>query len=471
MKYILSKPITIHELGQRANQEDSLYPPEECLTDGQHFFILCDGMGGHESGEVASSTVCECMGGYLKEHLSAGEPFSNQMFENALAAAYDGLDSKDNPDEVKKMGTTMTFLMFHDSGVTAAHIGDSRIYQFRPGVEEPLFKSRDHSLVNDLILLGEITEEEARTSKNKNVITRAMQPGQENRAKADMTLLTDVKPGDWFYLCSDGMLEQMDDAVLGGILTDQSMTDDEKKDLLIRRTSSNRDNHTAFVIHVLDIKRDVSEGTVPMQGVKQATVNHNIPDADSMTGRGIPKWFYFVIALLACAFVFFYMYKSKTGTETPQAPTQENPASPVKNKPAKNRGTTGTKSNKHAEPKIIELISISIDRTTLTLVEGERASLYVTFNPSDATDKTTMWKSTDDKVATVDSNGNVVAVKAGSATITATCGDRNASCKVTVNPKIAPQYFNSNPTSGPADTGNTNGSQTSGESGGNTLIL
>lgn len=256
MKYRLSRPITIHELGQRVNQEDSLYPPEECLTDGHDFFILCDGMGGHESGEVASSTVCECMGGYLKEHLSAGEPFSNQMFENALAAAYDGLDSKDNPEEVKKMGTTMSFLMFHDSGVTAAHIGDSRIYQFRPGVDKPLFKSRDHSLVNDLILLGEITEEEARTSKNKNIITRAMQPGKENRAKADMTLLTDVQPGDWFYLCSDGMLEQMDDYVLGRLLTDTSVTDDQKRNELIQLTSSNRDNHTAFIIHVLDINEE-----------------------------------------------------------------------------------------------------------------------------------------------------------------------------------------------------------------------
>ena len=345
MKYVLSQPICIHEIGQRANQEDSFYPPVELLTDGQRFFILCDGMGGHDSGEVASSTVCECMGLYLNEHLSAGEHFSNQMFEDALSAAYSGLDSKDKPDTVKKMGTTMTFLMFHDDGVTTAHIGDSRIYQFRPGLKEPLFRSRDHSLVNDLIMLGELTEEEARTSRNKNVITRAMQPGVENRAKADMTLLTDIKPGDWFYMCSDGMLEEMDDAVLGGILTDPSMTDEEKRELLIRRTQSNKDNHTAFIIHVLDVSDEQSvEVTVAEQEYESATQSENnhqkqrgaehVVNPETKSGgkpdtavnsvpasivsgnntilapkakKGISKWVITAIAVLALLLLFFYI--------------------------------------------------------------------------------------------------------------------------------------------------------------------
>lgn len=259
MEYFLAKPVIIHEIGQRANQEDNFYPSANSLTEGQRFFILCDGMGGHESGEVASSTVCECMGKYISEHLASGELFSNRMLEGALLAAYDGLDTKDNPDALKKMGTTMTFLMLHQEGVTVAHIGDSRIYQFRPGIKRPIFKSRDHSLVNDLIRLGEMTEEQAKTSKNKNVITRAMQPNQESRSHADIALLTDVKSGDWFYMCSDGMLEQMDDDELGQILTDGKMTNEEKKDMLIDKTAGNRDNHTAFLIHILEVIDDETD--------------------------------------------------------------------------------------------------------------------------------------------------------------------------------------------------------------------
>ncbi|MBO7112424.1 MAG: serine/threonine-protein phosphatase [Bacteroidaceae bacterium] len=323
MKYVLSTPLSIHELGQRTNQEDSLYPQAASLTASQRFFILCDGMGGHESGEVASSTVCDSMGSYLSRHLAAGEPFSNQMFENALSAAYTGLDSKDQPDAVKKMGTTMTFLMFHESGVTAAHMGDSRIYQFRPGIEEPLYKSRDHSLVNDLIMLGELTQEEARTSRNKNVITRAMQPGVDNRAKADITLLTDVKPGDWFYMCSDGMLEQMDDTELGSILTDSSLTAEQKRDQLISKTSGNRDNHTAFIIQVLDVTEDPVEVTVcdpePDNSAEREPeisddpepeiLDDTEPDSMSSESSGLPKWLFPVLIVIVGA-VVYYLWKS-----------------------------------------------------------------------------------------------------------------------------------------------------------------
>ena len=253
MEYIIAKPLSIHELGQRANQEDSLYPVSSALNDGSRFFILCDGMGGHESGEVASSTVCETMGSFFSANPMNGM-LTREQFEQALDAAYDALDAKDNPDTEKKMGTTMTFLCLHSGGITAAHIGDSRIYQIRPGESLPIFRTRDHSLVNDLIRLGEMTEEEARTSKNRNIITRAMQPSQERRAKADISLLTDVRPEDWFYMCSDGMLEQMEDSEIVSILTDPSRSDEEKRQILIDRTAGNKDNHTAFLIHVLDVK-------------------------------------------------------------------------------------------------------------------------------------------------------------------------------------------------------------------------
>lgn len=253
MKYKISQPQYIYEPGQRSNQEDSLYPLPGQLTPGQQFFILCDGMGGHDSGEIASSTVCESMGAYITGKLESAVPFSRQLFDEALEYAYSALDARDNPDSVKKMGTTMTFLMFCREGAFAAHIGDSRIYQFRPGIAEPIFKTRDHSLVNDLILLGELTEEQARHSRSRNIITRAIQPGKDNRTNADVRLLTDILPGDWFYMCTDGMLEQMDDDELCSIITDPLLTDGEKRSHLTEKTSGNRDNHTAFLIHVTDV--------------------------------------------------------------------------------------------------------------------------------------------------------------------------------------------------------------------------
>lgn len=90
------------------------------------------------------------------------------------------------------MGTTLTFLCLHTNGATVAHIGDSRVYQLRPASKKSpariVFRTQDHSLVNDLVKIGEITEEEAKHHPQKNVITRAMQPCQEHRAKQTLLI-------------------------------------------------------------------------------------------------------------------------------------------------------------------------------------------------------------------------------------------------------------------------------------------
>ena len=253
MNYKL-KVISASELGKRTNQEDSIYPEAGKSDDGNGLFILCDGMGGHESGEVASSTVCEVMSRHINES-SSEAIFTESDFKEALSAAFDALDEKDNGTD-KKMGTTMTFLKFHEGGCMMAHIGDSRIYHIRPseyGEARILHVTRDHSLVNDLVAIGELTPEQAKVSRQRNVITRAMQPSMENRPKADITHITDVRPGDYFYMCSDGMLEQMDDMELADVLSMDSHSDEEKMEMLLSLTAENKDNHSFHMIHVIGV--------------------------------------------------------------------------------------------------------------------------------------------------------------------------------------------------------------------------
>lgn len=252
MKYKLT-PYNLQELGQRQNQEDSLFPGIGQQTVNDRLFILCDGMGGHEKGEVASATVCETMSNTILSRWNPAEPLSDEFLQQAIEDAYDALDAKDNGEE-KKMGTTMTFVCFHAEGVTVAHIGDSRIYQLRPATKkEPariVFKTRDHSLVNDLIDIGEITEEEAKNHPQKNVITRAMQPCQERRAKATIAHLIDIQEGDYLYMCSDGMLEQTSDENLLNIITKKDARNEEKVEMLRNVTADNKDNHTAHLIYI-----------------------------------------------------------------------------------------------------------------------------------------------------------------------------------------------------------------------------
>lgn len=247
------KAYNLQELGQRQNQEDFLFPALGKSTPDDRLFVLCDGMGGHEKGEVASATVCETICSTILSEWNPNEALSDELFLQALSAAYDALDAKDNGEE-RKMGTTLTFLCLHTNGATVAHIGDSRVYQLRPASKKSpariVFRTQDHSLVNDLVTIGEITEEEAKHHPQKNVITRAMQPCQEHRAKADIAHLTDIQPGDYFYMCSDGMLEEASDENILNIITKPNVTDEQKLEMLRQVTEDNKDTHTAHLIHI-----------------------------------------------------------------------------------------------------------------------------------------------------------------------------------------------------------------------------
>ncbi len=254
MKYKLFPPQAIYELGQRSNQEDNIFPAMGRATADDRLFIVCDGMGGHEHGEVASQAVATTIGQTLTRALADEPRLTDDSINRAIAAAYERLDQLDR-GEARKMGTTLTLLCLHRGGVTAAHIGDSRIYHLRPNEGEILYCSRDHSLVMDLYQAGEITRDEMRTSPQKNIITRAMSPGEEGHARADIIHIADVRPGDYFYLCSDGMLEQMEDDELLALISDNT-TDSEKRETLIRATAGNKDNHSAYLIHVERVEKE-----------------------------------------------------------------------------------------------------------------------------------------------------------------------------------------------------------------------
>lgn len=265
MKYIL-KVYNIWECGQRIDsegnphQEDCIFPAYEQQKDTDRLFILCDGMGGHDAGEVASYTVCSTMSkSILRSAPDAEGDFNDEILKQAIADAFNALDAlfSDDVSAEKKMGTTMTFLKFHNHGCTIAHMGDSRVYHIRPGKGREdtkiLFKTNDHSLVNDLIKVGELTPEEAKLSKQKNIITRAMQPKMERHPKPDIYHTTDIKEGDYFYMCSDGMLEQMEDENLLFNFSEATGDDENKVKILTQATSQNLDNHSAIIIHVLDV--------------------------------------------------------------------------------------------------------------------------------------------------------------------------------------------------------------------------
>lgn len=241
MKIELYPPLSIHEIGQRENQEDSI------IQWNNRLFVLCDGMGGHEKGEVASQTVCQSLATWFENNIKPDKPFCDDQLREAIEFAYTELDkyADDNP---RQMGTTLTLLYLGSKGITAAHMGDSRIYHIRPDVGV-LYLSRDHSLVFDLFQAGEITYEQMATFPQKNIVTRAMTPGEDNRMRSDIIHITDIQPNDYFYMCSDGMMEKMTNNELLTIFS-ADMDDKMKVGQLKMATNQSFDNHTAWIIHI-----------------------------------------------------------------------------------------------------------------------------------------------------------------------------------------------------------------------------
>ena len=247
------KPFALNEQGRRNNNEDSIYPLQNEADGTNRFFIVCDGMGGHEKGEVASRIVCDSFAAYLRDVPPC--EFNETVFIQALNHAYNQLDREnDCPDPAKKMGTTLTFLYLNDKQAFMAHIGDSRIYHLRKnerGKTEIVYKSSDHSLVNELLKAAVITQEEAERHPKKNMITRVIQPNMEKRSKAEICITQDLQAGDRFFLCSDGVTESLTDAQLCDIAAGN---DDEAMIKAIRTECEaySHDNFSAWLVPVVD---------------------------------------------------------------------------------------------------------------------------------------------------------------------------------------------------------------------------
>lgn len=255
MNIKVGKPVCFSEIGQKDNQEDSLYPAPESFRRHPDLplFLVCDGVGGLEKGEVASSTVCAAFSDYFIHHsLPQSIEETELVFREALAYAYDQLDSKDEAlQSGPKMGTTLTFSFITGNNCLAAHLGDSRIYWIRPTDAAPVrFRSNDHSLVNYLVAQGEITPEEALYHPKRNVILKAMQPHLPQRHEAEIHQLSGLQPGDYLFLCSDGVLEKLSDEALCRILQ-SGQTNEEKMEEIRNICQGSYDNYTAILIPIV----------------------------------------------------------------------------------------------------------------------------------------------------------------------------------------------------------------------------
>ncbi|MDN5331113.1 MAG: family protein phosphatase [Tepidanaerobacteraceae bacterium] len=191
----------------RPNNEDAFYIPED--MNEPLLFIVADGMGGHNAGEVASRLAVEEISSYIKTKYDA-KSFQDDvalLIKEAFMAANEKIYKTSlESAEWAGMGTTATLALFKDGRVYIGHVGDSRAYMLRSGHLRQLTK--DHSLVWQLMEEGRLTAQEIKYHPMRNVITRAL--GVDDKVDVDISDY-EYKSGDIFLLCSDGLTNMLDD--------------------------------------------------------------------------------------------------------------------------------------------------------------------------------------------------------------------------------------------------------------------
>lgn len=312
MNISIRKPIGYSQIGRKDQQEDAVWPLFSDVSPNNPCIVLCDGVGGSEHGEVASQTSSKVIGEYLTSVIKEKQAVSEADLHQAVNLAYDELEKMDTDSSeggAVSMATTLTCVCIHNDGILAAHMGDSRIYHIRPG-QGLLYQSADHSLVNALLQAGELTLEEAKTFPRKNVITKAIQPHGKKRYKAEVQHLTDIQNGDYIFLCSDGVLEQLTNERLVEILS-MNCSDEEKLAILeSESTDKTKDNYTAYLIPidnvsgVSSIKQEDEIATVvetenPVSTKPEITSTSSQPYTNSVQKRFLKpsrKWYYIIAA-------------------------------------------------------------------------------------------------------------------------------------------------------------------------------
>lgn len=251
MRIDLFKPLFIFSKGKRDNMEDCIFPYPGSASGNERLFIVCDGMGGHAKGEVASKLACETLGNNFSNHLSVliTEAMIIDAFNN-LQLVFDEYTS--NNAGAKGMGTTVVMAVFHGSGIAVAHIGDSRFYHIRNG--DILWQTTDHSLVNEWVKQGLISKGNAINHPKSNVITRAIQGKNVREVSPEVNFISDVVPNDYLLLCTDGITGGISDEQLCEILGSEH--DEATKNGLIEQLceANSRDNYSAYLLKVKEIR-------------------------------------------------------------------------------------------------------------------------------------------------------------------------------------------------------------------------
>jgi serine/threonine protein phosphatase PrpC len=241
------------DVGRKRQHNEDAYLSD----DAAGVYLVCDGMGGHAAGEVASAKAVEVVRDTFVKNAEVGKRLAKDpssanklamqtLMEQAVQRACSEIYKLASSDSSKRgMGTTFVGMACAGDRAVIGHVGDSRIYLLRSGQVHRL--TEDHTLVNAQIKAGQITKEQALTSQYRNVITRAV--GIQESVQVD-TLLVDLVPGDMYMLCSDGLHGYMADEETLAVLSQEPVAELPKKLIDLANNRGGKDNITAICLKI-----------------------------------------------------------------------------------------------------------------------------------------------------------------------------------------------------------------------------
>lgn len=213
--------------GDRKEQQDRVSLIPHPKGGGVVLAVVADGMGGHTGGVLAAQQVIHTAGNNLGQ-FSARSELPRTLLESSLHEAHLLIKASRFINE-KDPHSTAVMLLLQPGKVSWAHCGDSRLYRFRG--DRPLFRTTDHSYVEQLVAKGKISPEQALVHPNRNILVTSL--GGDETPTISFGEAVDLQAGDSFLLCSDGLWGYFGEAELGGVIAAYSAR--EASELLIGR--------------------------------------------------------------------------------------------------------------------------------------------------------------------------------------------------------------------------------------------
>jgi protein phosphatase len=237
--------IRVSQHSERSDVGRQRQANEDSMLARAPLFVVADGMGGAQAGEVASMTAIQA----FSDGLPAGSP--EEALESSIGVANRTIhDQAQSDPSLSGMGTTITAAAVDSQReeVIIGHVGDSRAYRLRDGILQRL--TRDHSLVEEMRRRGQITEEQAEDHPQRSIITRAL--GPEPEVQVDIQAVP-AEPGDLFMLCSDGLTTMLADERIRFLIEDAPSLEAATRALVDEaNVAGGRDNITVLLFQVED---------------------------------------------------------------------------------------------------------------------------------------------------------------------------------------------------------------------------